>query len=405
MDKTRIEQDSIEVTLDDGSTAFQITTSVLEPGILPDTGLFVFDIVDALEPKSDTFLRVAQPQDINLMIRDRDDAIAAGDEEYLYFRVVLQYPSLEVAVQAKTAIKSRIDAAISRWYQYQISFVGVAETLHPGVDPAYEQALKDTYVAARTARIAAEEDVETADDAITAAEVLLAHAQEISDIRKTETEFCTSVNGTIWPALQTGWATFYGKAHGGLFTLSRAFWLAADAFISEASNFSAVSDTFWTDLVDDYDTFLGPGPGNLYATAPPTNHDWDDFYATLQGYEGIPTIFNNGALNTFNTAVMNYGPHTTPGTALAAFQEALDDYTSISTLITTLDTELDAFCATATSAYSAALVAVTQKEAAVAAAINAKNEAEAELASAQETEDAALAAVVDCCPDFETTSV
>jgi hypothetical protein len=410
MDKTRIEQDSVEVTLADSSVVFQVTTTIIEPGILPDTGLFVFSIIDPAEPKSDEFVRVAQPHDINFMLRDRDNAIAAGNEEYLYVKVVLQYPSLEVAIQAKAAIKSRIDSAISRWYQYQTEFVGVVETLHPGVDPEYEQALRDTYVAARDARVLAETAVEDADDAVIAAQVLLDHAQEISDIRKDETGFCTVANGTLWPQLQTGLGTFNTGA-GALFTASKTFWTAAKAFDDIADIFYTASNTFWNDLILCYNFFpntVAPpdplGPQALYAFAAPNNHDWDNFYATLQGYDGNPTTFNT-ALTTYGTAVSTYGPHATPGTSLAAFQTVLDAYTTTSTLITSMDMALSTFCATVIAAYSAALVQVTQKEESVATAVNTKNEAEAELASAQETEDAALAAVQEVCPDFETTSV
>jgi hypothetical protein len=409
MDKTRIEQDSVEVTLADSSIVFQVTTTIIEPGILPDTGLFVFNIIDPAEPKSDEFVRVAQPHDINFMLRDRDNAIVAGDEEYLYIKVVLQYPSLEVAIQAKAAIKSRIDSAISRWYQYQTEFVGVVETLHPGVDPEYEQALRDTYVAARDARVLAETAVEDADDAVDAAQVLLDHAQEISEIRKDETEFCTTVNGTLWPQLQAGLGSFNTGA-GALFTASKTFWTAAKEFDTVANTYYTDSWTFWDTIAICYNYFpniIPPpdplGPQALY-DAGPINHDWDNFYATMQAFDGSPGAFNT-ARAIFGTAVSTYGPHTTPGTSLAAFQTVLDAYTSTSTLITTMDIELSTFCATVTAAYSAALVQVTQKEESVATAVNAKNEAEAELASAQETEDTALAAVQEVCPDFETTSV
>jgi len=407
MDKTRIEQDSIEVILADGSAAFRVTTTVTDPGILPDTGLFVFTIVDPLEPKSDTFVRVAQPHDINFMLRDRDNAVAAGDTEFLYLQVALSYASIETAVQAKTAIKSRIDAAISRWYVYQTEFVGVENTLHPGVDPEYEQALKAVYVTARDARVLAETAVEDADDAVVAAQVLLEHVQEISEIRKTETEFCTTVNGTLWPQVKLGW-TGFNAGSGALYTASKSFWTSAKAFDDIADPFYSTSSTFWNNLVAHYNSYpdghAGTGPGVVYTAGAPTNNAWDNFYSTIHGYDGVPAAFN-ALLTTYGTAVSTYGPHTSAGTSLAAFQTVLDAYTSTATLISSMTTAMDTFCTAATVAYSAAVAQVTQKEAGVTTAVNAKNEAEAELASAQETEDAALAAVEEICPDFETTSV
>jgi len=404
MDKTRIEQDSIEVTLADGKTAFRVTTTVTDPGILPDTGLFVFTIVDPLEPKSDTFIRVAQPHDINFMLRDRDNAVAAGDTEFLYLQVAISYESIEVAVQAKTAIKSRIDAAISRWYVYQTEFVGVENTLHPGVDPEYEQALKAVYVTARDARVLAETAVEDADDAVAAAQVLLEHVQEISEIRKTETEFCAEVNTTLWPQVKLGWTAF-NAGSGALYTASKSFWTSAKAFDDIADPFYSTSSTFWTNLIVAYNAFPTDPPVPVYNGPPaaPTT-DWLTFYNELKGYDGVPAAFN-ALLTTYGTAVSTYGPHTSAGTSLAAFQTVLDAYTSTATLISSMTTAMDTFYTAATVAYSAAVAQVTQKEAGVTTAVNAKNEAEAELASAQETEDAALAAVEEICPDFETTSV
>jgi len=403
MEKTRIEQDSVEVTLPDSTPAYQITTTVTAPGVLPDTGMFVFKIVDPAEPKDDAFQRVGQPKDINFMLRDRDAAIAAGDEEYLYFRLVKQYTDLEVAIQAKAAIKSRVDASIKQWYLYQTEFVGIVDSLHPGTDPEYEQQLENTYLAARDARIAAEEAVEDADTALDTAQLLLNHAEEIAGIRKEESDFCAEVNGALWPEL-LNLETVLGSALGVLFSDSKSFWLSSKTIKDESLTFYSDSSTFFNDLVVDYNGFPTGPPNPAYNGPPTLATDWNDFYNTLKGYDGKPATYN-ALITAYQTLVNNYGPYTDPATTLGVFQTALNDYSSSVTLTTNAITSaLGTFCGTATAAYSAALVGVSQAESSVASAVAAKNEAEAELASAQAAEDAALTALRDVCPDYEVPS-
>ena len=402
-DKTRIEQESIEVTLDDGTTAYQITTEVLEPGILPDTGLFVFRIVDPLDPKDDEFQRIAQPQDLNFMKRDRDQAITAGDDEFLYFKLVVQYDDLEVAIQAKAAIKSRIDSSISLWYQYETEFVGTAETLHPGVDPEFEQALKDAYKAARDARIAADAAVAEAEEALEDAQVALEHSEEIADIRKTEADFCLLANSTLWPQVQTGWGSFFGSANS-LYADSKTLWNNANPFGAASDTFRDASETFFNDLILNYNSFTPGGPIAPYPTPPGATPQWFDFFNTFVGYDGTYDDYQI-LVTAFQSAVGTYGPHTVGGSSLGAFQTALDAYTTTTSLISSLNTALADFCATAAAAYNTALIDVSQKETAVTTSVAAKNEAEAEAASAQEAEDAALTAVTDVCPTFKTTDV
>jgi hypothetical protein len=396
-EKTRIEQESIEVTLEDGSTAYQITTEVLEPGILPDTGLFVFRIVDPLDPKDDAFERVAQPKDINFLSRDRDQAILDGDEEFMYFKVVLQYTDLEVAIQAKDAVKSRIDSSISAWYQYETEFAGTEETLHPGVDPEFEQALKDAYKAARDARIAADAEVAQAEEDLEDAETALEHSQEIEDIRRVESEFCLLANETYWPVVQAQAAAI--KAAGdSQYSANQSFDPAASLFDGEASTYESVSQAFLDSMIADYNAFPTSGPGTVYP-ASPSNSDWDDFFDDISAFDGTPGDFGT-AQDVFSGALSTWEA------TFAAYLTAKNDYESTGApAITNLSAALTTFCSNASAAYSAAVADVSQKETDVATAVAAKNEAEANAASAQEAEDAALAAVREVCPSFETTDV
>ncbi len=404
MEKTRIEQDSVEVTLADGSTTYQITSTVTNPGILPNTGIFVFKIVDPAEPKDDVFERVGQPKDINFMLRDRDEAIAASDEEYLYFRLVKQYPDLEIAIQAKAAIKSRIDASIKQWYLYQTEFVGIVDSLHPGTDPEYEQALENTYLAAKAARVAAEDEVANAEVVLDATEVLLAHAEEIAGIRKDEADFCAEVNGVLWPDLLSQTSAFTSAA-GTLFTDSKSFWLSSNTFKDDSDTFYGASSTFLADILSTYSLFAAgldpispPNPG--WPASPGATPAWIDMYNVLFGYAGKPAAYDI-LVTAYETLVGGYGPYTTPATTLGVYQVAVDGPLAASVVTTnSITSALGTFCGAATAAYSAALVSVSQKETNVATAVSAKNEAEAELASAQEAEDAALAALQECCPGY-----
>jgi len=192
MDNTEIVQNCYGVTVDPTTVEYRIETTVQEAGELPSTFVFVYTIGNANDPTADTFSRVGNPQDIQNLQKDRDDAIANNETEYLSSYNAVQYDNLDVAVQAKSALTTRINELINLWIEYRDNFENLSGDiqLYPTVDPGYEEALINTYTEARDDRIAKEDAVVDAQTVQASAETDLSHALDILEIYVDETEFC-----------------------------------------------------------------------------------------------------------------------------------------------------------------------------------------------------------------------
>lgn len=195
MEYTHVEQDCYGIVVDN-QDVFVMETAVKSAGELPRTQIFVYTIGRESDPATDKFARVGSPQDVQDLQPNRDDAIALQEPEYLTSEVNLDYPELTVAVQAKEALRTRINQLIKNWVAYRDNFEDRSgETqLFPTVDPDLEDSLKDNYVAARDATAAAEEDVEAADDALEDAQTELDHTLAILAIYDNELLFCGNLN-------------------------------------------------------------------------------------------------------------------------------------------------------------------------------------------------------------------
>jgi len=357
MEKTRIEQDCIQIVTPEGDTKYRITSTVIDKGELPFPNFFLFNIPNPDDPADDEFVRVAAPVDIQEVKTDRTLAVLSGDTQFLAISFVKMYTDLETAIEAKSAVRSRIDSAVSLWFTYDSEFRGSVDIDHPTVDPAYEEALKNAYAAARDARIAAATEVDDANQAIADAQVQLEHAIEIVSIREAEVDFCTKANQTYWAALQTALTNYDGSI---------------DTFFND-------SKAFFNTMVTAYEKWSG----TTYPGSPAPTDDWYDMWIDLGSYDV------NG-----------------PGsTVLKVFRWAREAWTDESYNITKLNDELVDFCGTASSEYAGALGGKNAAEAALNAANVDKQEAEAKKDAAQQAEDEALAAVEAVCPDFDTSTV
>jgi hypothetical protein len=287
MEKTIVEQDCTTLLQPDGIVVYEITSTVKDKGELPHINLFLFQIINTLSPTEDVFIRVARPYDLETIATDRQ--IAVNNKAIYFLTAVMsrRYSTLEVAVQAKDAIRSRIDNAVQAWHDYTTEFKGTTDIYHPTAEASYEQALKDNYVSARNARVVAEADVTASNAAVTFAEDAVTAQQIIVGLYSDEVALCQ----------------------------------AKVAY-------------------------------------------WDDYYT-------------------------HWGPDCIPGDLHGDLFEA----------------KLAAFCADVEINYNSAVADLATKNQEVASAVTAKEEAEAILASAQTAEDAALAAVLEVCPDFDPRSV
>jgi len=172
MEFTNMTLDCYGTTPTPDTEAFRIEATVTTAGELPTTALFVYAIGDPERTDADNFARIANPQDLQNLSRDRDAAIASDRDEYLTSYASFQYANLDQAVEAKATLKSRVNELVNNWISYQTTFIydtGVS-TSFPMSDPTVEQALIIDYTDARSARIVAEAAFTVADMAVTIAE-------------------------------------------------------------------------------------------------------------------------------------------------------------------------------------------------------------------------------------------
>jgi hypothetical protein len=187
MEYTEIVQDCYSVTVDSRTQEHKIETSVNTAGELPHTAIFVFSIGDPARTSSDAYSRVANPQDLKNLTMNREDAIVAGRTEYLASYVELKYADLDVAVQAKAMLRTRINDLIKSWLTYRDSFTldTGQNILFPSSDPEVEAALVAVYKEAKQDRIEAEDNVTTAEAAVDLSRSEVTAAQDTHTIYKT----------------------------------------------------------------------------------------------------------------------------------------------------------------------------------------------------------------------------
>lgn len=202
MEYTEIEQNAYAINIDSETVEYRLETSVLSPGALPTTAIFVYTVNKADAPASDTFSRVASVADLDQLSVGRDAALAAGGTEYLRSGNQLQYTDINIAKQAKEMFTSRINDLINTWTTYRDSFQEYNGQIRyfPTVDPNYEAQLKQNYVDARTARLALEVEVSDQQNVVDAAKTSVNSAQSLIDIYQYECDFCALTLKDHFPA-------------------------------------------------------------------------------------------------------------------------------------------------------------------------------------------------------------
>lgn len=337
MTDTTVVMDRTTIALPSGLSVYQIDATVTVKGDLPHPNIFVYQILDPLDTTRDTFVRVGTPYDLENIPLTRTAAIVASQEYFLSSTLQRRYSDLNTAVQAKDAVRSRIDNSVQAWQTYSTDFSGTETFNHPTAEATYEQQLKDDYVDARDARIAADEVVVDADAALVLAQDAVADAVAIGNIYQADLSF-TNQSYAIY------WTNYYNAVNTFRSNMAARF----AAFLVE---YAALSS-------------------NPYKPTGSYSNSYDAWLAQLQ--------FMDQAITAMTTANSN-GTSLEPA-FLAHHNLAGGHYTSQQGVIATAN--------------------VT-----AANAVTAKKEAEASLASAQLAEDAALAAVLAVCPDFDPSSV
>lgn len=190
------------ITVAGGDRKWRVTTIITDRGDLPFSELFVVSITDPLDPKQDVyariaepmefrqavvgsgvfvkvrsddlitlsgdaFARVASPNELTSMPRDRVVAVRTAKTEYLTSAITLVYDTVTSADAAYRQLLDRLSSLVVDWLAASGSFITTPYTIYPlpVVSAAEETRRAAAWRASRTARVAAE----TARDAATAA--------------------------------------------------------------------------------------------------------------------------------------------------------------------------------------------------------------------------------------------
>lgn len=163
-------------TVVNGVGKYEIISTCILSGSLPDTGIFLLNIVDPTGPKSDLLVRVIELGDPAAYSNNRDTAISLGDLQWRSAEVRLQFDDIETANAAQKELSQRINVLVNNFDITNAEFTVVSEIVtYPTIDATAETESKNNYVAARTAADAAK----------------AARDAEVIDCSNTETELTT----------------------------------------------------------------------------------------------------------------------------------------------------------------------------------------------------------------------
>lgn len=341
---TVVQMDRDTILLPDGVSVYQITVSVTDKGELPHSNIFVYQIYDTLDTTRDTFQRVATPYDIENIPTTRNEAITAGVSFFLASVLYRKYSNLSQAVQAKDAIRSRVDNCINAWHTYKVSFEGTELINHPTAEASYEQQLADAYVDARDERVEAEEALVDAEQTLEDARNAVDRAVALSDVYRTWIDFTGQSYSIYWTDYYTAVQSVYTSLMA-IFALFRADFLAITG-----------------------QSYIATGSYGSYPHV--STSDGNTWLSNLQAMQAAAAAFNEESGNG------------------ASLQDSFGN-----------------FAVAANSGYATQQGVIATANRAVAQALTAKKEAEASLVAAQTAEDAALAAARAVCPDFDPTQV
>lgn len=198
---TTLHQDSSTVYDDNGTPKFRIVSSItyVRLGDLPNQQkeVFVYQIVDATDPKQDKFLRVATIHDLSKITRGRDPARIAGESYFLGSSFTVDYNDVTTAINAKAVIQTRVDALITEWIDYSTKFVIPTDFTMPAPEDTLVTAAKNTYYAAKEANAAKQASLSAAVTAFTDAQADAVAAGDALSKALTLSTGCTELKSKL----------------------------------------------------------------------------------------------------------------------------------------------------------------------------------------------------------------
>lgn len=170
-----------------GVQTFRITVQCVDKGPMPDTHLFLMEIVDDDDPQQDVFTRIVQLADLDALNVDPDEpgykpdrsaAIASGKSYWRADAFTKDYTDLNLAEQADKAISDRLNTLVTDFSTFDSSFQTSPEEdkYYPSADQTTIDALKAAYDTAYDAYETAQAGLATAQSDLTTAQTTLATA-------------------------------------------------------------------------------------------------------------------------------------------------------------------------------------------------------------------------------------
>lgn len=349
-----------------GLQKFKIVSTIesFETADLPSASIFVHKIVAVNDPKSDSFLRVANVVDLTTLKRTRQLAVDAGETTYVDVTFTVIYDDVATASQAKLLIQQRVDNCIADWHSYTEKFVYPID--YPTGSPTVtgvtfpmtttlEDQLKAEYSTAHAAYLTSKTAVATATANLSAATTAAATANENVADAVTESQKCS---------------TMLGQFNTGKSAVDTYRTVMNDFITTRATDFTAAAATF-------------KAACDLYAS-----------------YGTSPT---SGQLSTFQTAIATFNTaKTTFDTYQAIAATAVStEGTQGKPVLDNLSTDMAATCTTKRAYVQIATTKKTEADTALGTAATEKKAADAAAAAALAEDTRTYLAVKEICPDFQ----
>lgn len=184
------------------ATIFEIVSALVsvQTGELPHSEIFVHTIVEATDPKADTFVRIADLVDLTTVSRSRAIALQNGLTQYLSSRFRVTFTDVTTAIQARSLIQTKVNNLINQWIAYEQDFTTNPSTTLPLVESSVMQAAADEYKKAKAAVAKATEALDAAQRAVADAKKDASHANDLLTLYTNLSLECATVSAMVAPA-------------------------------------------------------------------------------------------------------------------------------------------------------------------------------------------------------------
>lgn len=215
-------------------------------GTAPYTSnIFVHKIVDPLDPKGDTFLRVGTVADLTTLALGRETAVGLAQTLYLSTEFSVTYDDIATASSAKLLIQQRVDNLIADWHTYNEKFLAPVTTppnysvipmpLNESVVSARQTAYNTAHAEYLAAKLAASE---AANDAqLTAHDAAAANDNSVDAVAQSQQ--CSDMLGHLVGGM-TGLSN-YRYAVNNFIAASATYYSAVTTFVAAADVYRAIA--------------------------------------------------------------------------------------------------------------------------------------------------------------------